>query len=78
MSWLLNPDGDRPQRRRPEKLKDFPKDADGNPLGPQTPGSAPTSPWTDFPMKDNYPTVDDPADPSRKVSTKQANRPFLA
>ena len=29
-------------------------------------------------MKDNYPTVDDPADPSRKVSTKQANRPFLA
>ncbi|EJF63049.1 cytochrome b5 [Dichomitus squalens LYAD-421 SS1] len=59
MSWFLNPDGDRPQRRRPEKLKDFPKDADGKPLGPQTPGN-------------------DPVDPDRKVSTKQANRPFLA
>ncbi|KAM5532720.1 hypothetical protein V8D89_013612 [Ganoderma adspersum] len=76
MSWILNPEG-QPQRRRPQKLKD-PKDADGKPLGPQTPGSAPGSPWADFPLKDEYPTVADPVDPDRQVSTKQANRPFLA
>ena len=78
MSWILNPNGEPPQRRRPEKLKEFPKDADGKPLGPQTPGAAPGSPWTDFPLKDEYPTVADPVDPDRQVSTKQANRPFLA
>ncbi|KAI0356679.1 cytochrome b5 [Trametes cingulata] len=78
MSWIFNPEGDRPKRKRPANLKDFPKGPDGKPLGPQTPGSAPGSPWAGFPLRDDYPQVDDPADPSRKVSTKQANRPFLA
>ncbi|KAI0829351.1 cytochrome b5 [Trametes gibbosa] len=78
MSWILNPDGDQPKRKRPAKLKDFPKGPDGKPLGPQTPGSAPGSPWAGFPLKDEYPQVEDPADPTRMVSTKQANRPFLA
>ena len=78
MSWILNPEGDRPKRKRPQNLKDLPKDEDGTPVGPQTPGDAPASPWADFPLKDDYPTVEDPADPSRQVSTKQANRPFLA
>ncbi|CDO74130.1 hypothetical protein BN946_scf185043.g180 [Trametes cinnabarina] len=77
MSWITNPEGDRPQRKRPADLKDFPKGPDGEPLGPQTPGSEPTSPWAGFPLKDDYPQVDDPVDPNRKVSTKQANRPFL-
>lgn len=78
MSWILNPNGEPPQRRRPEKLKEFPKDADGKPLGPQTPAAVPGSPWANFPLKDEYPTVADPVDPDRQVSTKQANRPFLA
>ncbi len=77
MSWILKPEGDRPKRRRPDNLKGIPKDAEGKPL-PQTPGSIPSSPWAEFPLKDQYPTVQDPADPSRQVSTKQANRPFLA
>ncbi|KAI0751265.1 cytochrome b5-like heme/steroid binding domain-containing protein [Daedaleopsis nitida] len=77
MSWLMNPSGDAPKRRRPENLKDLPKDADGKAI-PPTPGSTPGSPWAEFPLKDNYPTVSDPTDPDRQVSTKQANRPFLA
>ncbi|KAH9894164.1 cytochrome b5 [Cubamyces lactineus] len=78
MSWILNPEGDRPKRKRPANLNDFPKGPDGKPLEPQTPGSEPTSPWAGFPLKDDYPQADDPVDPNRKVSTKQANRPFLA
>ena len=78
MSWILNPDGERPQRRRPGKLKDLPKGPDGQPLEPQDADPGPTSPWAGFPLKDDYPTVEDPADPTRQVSTKQANRPFLA
>ncbi|KAI0721975.1 cytochrome b5 [Cerioporus squamosus] len=78
MSWLLNPEGDRPKRRRPENLKDFPKDTEGKPSAAQTPDSAPASPYAGFPLKDEYPTVEDPSDPTRQVSTKQANRPFLA
>ncbi|EIW62150.1 cytochrome b5 [Trametes versicolor FP-101664 SS1] len=74
----MNPEGDRPQRKRPANLKDFPKGPDGKPLGPQTPGDEPTSPWAGFPLKDDYPQVEDPSDPTRTVSTKQANRPFLA
>lgn len=31
----------------------------------------------DFPRRDDYPKVPDPAIPNRMVSTKQANRPFL-
>ncbi|KAI0662943.1 cytochrome b5 [Cubamyces menziesii] len=72
------PGGDRPKRKRPANLNDFPKGPDGKPLEPQTPGSEPTSPWAGFPLKDDYPQADDPVDPNRKVSTKQANRPFLA
>ena len=80
MSWILNPEGDRLKRRRPENLKDSPKDADGSAPGPQLPGSetGPTSPVAGFPLKDDYPTVQDPSDPTRQVSTKQANLPFSA
>ena len=78
MSWILNPEGDRPKRKRPADLKEVPKGPDGKPVGPQTPDAVPSSPWAGFPLKDEYPTVEDPADPSRQVSTKQANRPFLA
>ncbi len=38
----------------------------------------PGSPWGQFPSKDDYPKVPDPVDQNRMVSTKQANRPFLA
>ena len=38
----------------------------------------PGSPWGQFPLKDEYPKVPDPVDQNRMVSTKQANRPFLA
>jgi hypothetical protein len=89
MSWILNPEGDgggRRLRQRPAKLNDLPSGlpsngAPGTPgKGPKTPGSAasqPGSPWAEFPMKDNYPKVPDPAEEDREVSTKQANRPFL-
>ncbi|KAH9943005.1 cytochrome b5 [Epithele typhae] len=74
MSWILNPEGDRQQRRRPEKLK-----AQDGAAGPDAQAeSAPGSPWAEFPLKDEYPTVEDPSVPGRQVSTKQANRPFLA
>ncbi|KIP09845.1 hypothetical protein PHLGIDRAFT_102163 [Phlebiopsis gigantea 11061_1 CR5-6] len=45
---------------------------------PRTAGSVPGSPWAEFPLKDNYPKVADPSVEDREVSTKQANRPFLA
>ena len=88
MSWILNPDGDgggRRVRQRPDKLTNIPTDIAANTgpgqpgKGPSTPGSAaslPGSPWAEFPLKDNYPKVQDPAE-DREVSTKQANRPFL-
>jgi len=83
MSWILNPDGESPIRKRPAKLPNMPKPGVGNTSAPGTPGSArteslPGSPWAEFPLKDNYPKVPDPVDPDRMVSTKQANRPFLA
>ena len=88
MSWILNPDGDgggRRVRQRPAKLNNLPAglatgSAPGTPTkaGPKTPGSVPGSPWAEFPLKDNYPKTQDPADRDREVSTKQANRPFLA
>ena len=37
----------------------------------------PPSPMPEFPRRDDYPMVPDPAFPNRMVSTKQANRPFL-
>lgn len=87
MSWILNPEGDGGGRirQRPPKLNNFPKvpagSAPGTPTrGLRTPasaGSIPGSPWAEFPMKDHYPKVPDPAH-EREVSTKQANRPFLA
>ena len=38
----------------------------------------PVSPLGNFPANDTYPKVPDPSIPNRMVSTKQANRPFLA
>ncbi len=86
MSWIMNPDGDGQSRvrQRPSKLSNLPAAANvasgpGTPSkGIPTPGSVPGSPWAEFPMKDNYPKVADPTDQEREVSTKQANRPFLA
>ena len=88
MSWILNPEGDGGGvRKRPPKLSNFPKGGPelpgpGTPTkGPRTPGSAssiPGSPWAEFPLKDRYPRVPDPVDEEREVSTKAANRPFLA
>ena len=87
MSWILNPEGDGGGRirQRPPKLTNMPKDGlpgPGTPTksGLRTPGTAgsiPGSPWAEFPLKDRYPKVPDPAH-EREVSTKQANRPFLA
>jgi len=80
MSWLINPEGDAPIRKRPTKLPNMPKaagSAPGTPTSART-ESLPSSPWTEFPMKDNYPKVPDPVEADRMVSTKQANRPFLA
>lgn len=86
MSWILKPEGDGGGRvrKRPAKLSDMPQDAPTGPVpgtptkGPRTPGSVPGSPWAEFPMKDNYPKVPGPAVDGGEVSTKQANRPFLA
>ncbi|KAF7792107.1 hypothetical protein EIP86_003137 [Pleurotus ostreatoroseus] len=79
MSWILNPEGDsggRRVRKRPTNTADASSPASSK--APQSPGSVPSSPWPEFPLKDNYPRVPDPAEPEREVSTKQANRPFLA
>ena len=91
MSWILNPEGDGGGRirQRPPKINNLPKDQPlEGPAGPgtprgglRTPGSAssiPGSPWAEFPLKDHYPKVPDPVVEEREVSTKQANRPFLA
>lgn len=89
MSWIMHPEGDGKGRirQRPPKLSNLPKDAAAGPVPatptktPRTPGSAtsvPGSPWPEFPMKDHYPKVPDPVVEEREVSTKQANRPFLA
>jgi hypothetical protein len=91
MSWILNPEGDSGGRirQRPPKLNDLPKDSLPSAGGPGTPtrggartpgsaGSIPGSPWAEFPLKDRYPKVPDPVVEEREVSTKQANRPFLA
>lgn len=62
MSWLLNPHGDPP-------------------IGPPASspgaqnGAAETAPLTD---EDKLPKVPDPSNANRMVSTKKANRPFLA
>jgi len=90
MSWILNPDGDdkgRTVRQRPPKLNNLPQQGPTGPTpgtptkGVRTPasaGSIPGSPWAEFPLKDNYPRVPDPVIEEREVSTKAANRPFLA
>lgn len=88
MSWILNPEGDgggRKVRQRPSKLANLPTGVDTGSApatptkaGLRTPGSVPGSPWAEFPNKDNYPKAQDPSDVQREVSTKQANRPFLA
>ena len=84
----MNPEGDgkgRVLRQRPPKLDNLPDAAAAGSTGPGTPsktprtaGPVPESPWAEFPLKDNYPKVPDPAMEEREVSTKQANRPFLA
>ncbi|EIN10814.1 cytochrome b5 [Punctularia strigosozonata HHB-11173 SS5] len=52
------------------------------PEPPRTPGGTeyPPSPFGNFPINDTYPKVEDPSgvEKDRLVSTKQANRPFLA
>lgn len=90
MSWILSPEGDgqgRAVRQRPPKLNNLPQQgptgsAPSTPTkGQRTPGSAasiPGSPWAEFPLKDRYPRVPDPVIEDREVSTKAANRPFLA
>ena len=85
----MNPEGDgggRRPRPRSMKLNEMPPTGVASGVGPgtpstaslRTPGSVPGSPWTEFPMKDNYPKTQDPVEQGREVSTKQANRPFLA
>ena len=75
--WGLEGDtGGRRVRQRSTKPADASPPA--SPSKPQSPGSVPPSPWPEFPLKDNYPRVPDPAEAEREVSTKQANRPFLA
>jgi hypothetical protein len=43
---------------------------------PRAPNTPPDSPMGNFPITDPYPKVKDAS--GREVSTKQANRPFLA
>ncbi|KAI0698871.1 cytochrome b5 [Cytidiella melzeri] len=86
MSWILNPEGDgkgKRVRQRPSNLTNLPSGIPAN-GAPGTPGktsgsaaSLPGSPWAEFPLKDNYPKVQDPTKEDHEVSTKQANRPFL-
>ncbi|EPQ59511.1 cytochrome b5 [Gloeophyllum trabeum ATCC 11539] len=68
MSWIINPQG-APARRQPARSA----------TAPET-NAVPASPWAEFPNNDLNPRVPDPAslEPERTVSTKQANRPFLA
>ncbi|KAI0786443.1 cytochrome b5-like heme/steroid binding domain-containing protein [Abortiporus biennis] len=78
MSWLLNPQGDQPKRRKPSSIP-IPESQDGGASNTTSKDeSLPGSPWTAFPLKDDYPKVPDPSEKDRLVSTKQANRPFLA
>jgi len=71
MSETSKPEGDKPKRRDPPEPIPVPAtDANIN--------AVPTSPWAGFPLKDDYPKVPDPSERDRMVSTKQANRPFLA
>lgn len=73
MSWITNPEGDRPARaKRPTKLPA------GGGKDTSTDATAPDTPLGSFPLNDDYPKVHDPSDSNRMVSTKQANRPFLA
>lgn len=79
----MNPEGDRRGRRnRPTGTQ--PPANDGSAPGTPTtaegssPDTVPDSPWGNFPMDDKYPRVPDPSVADREVSTKQANRPFLA
>lgn len=68
MSWILNPDGDgggQRVRQRPTRLSSTSSAGGG--------GSAPGTPSKDT----RTPGVPDPIE-EREVSTKQANRPFLA
>jgi len=76
MSWILHPEGDGGGRaKRPTKLPRMPS---GNGSGAPAEGEGPQSPWTEFPLKDEYPKVTDPVEADRLVSTKHANRPFLS
>ena len=62
------------QKANKEKEKDTVASDGARAADPPLPGS----PWAQVPAGDDYPKVPDPVDKKRMVSTKQANRPFLA
>ncbi|KAI0079733.1 cytochrome b5 [Panus rudis PR-1116 ss-1] len=76
----MNPQGETPSPQAnlgPSEIS-LPEAAESTASGKEAGVSAPSSPWGGFPLKDEYPKVPDPVDKDRLVSTKQANRPFLA